>query len=329
MQTFHLGYPKSGSTTIQDLLKADPALNVLGKPYRDPDAEYHVREYLTFGDLRQLPRATIAEMRQALTAGQPVVSDEILSGVGFAHGIAANSLLQIVDNIDTLTDGDFVAHVVFRQPEAFIRSYFNQLVRMGARLTFDQFCSLVLIRPHHWVYRALDYGSILRSRPHREGRLKPVLFETLFGEHRLGDFMRDAFGIARLPEIPTDQQSNRSETDSVADYAAPRLPLNPASWIELQVTQPSAQEYLWLERLPAEARNQHEAVWSFQHREAQHINEDYLSTLSDARARMGRRTGKRPMTAMLRRLLDAIAETNRGVAEEFPALGFARHNYFG
>ena len=156
MQIFHLGYPKSGSTTIQDLLKADSSLNFLGKPYSDPEAEYHVREHLSFGDLRQLPAATLIDMRRHLTVGQPIISDEILSGVGFAHGIAANSLLQIVDNIELLTDGDFVAYVVLRQPDAFIRSYYNQLVRMGARMTFDQFCSLVLMRPHHWVFRSLD-----------------------------------------------------------------------------------------------------------------------------------------------------------------------------
>lgn len=244
MQTFHLGYPKSGSTTIQDLLAADPSLHVLGKPYGNAEAEYHVREHPTFGDLRQLPPATISDMKRVLTTGQPIISDEILSGVGFAHGIAANSLLQIVDNIEILTNGDFVAHVVFRQPDAFIRSYYNQLVRMGARMTFDQFCSLVLMRPHHWVYRALDYGSILRSRGHREGRLKPVLFETLFKDGKLGDFMRDAFGVSVLPEVPTDQRSNRSDTDSAIDYAAPRLPLNPSAWIELEVTQPSQQDYL-------------------------------------------------------------------------------------
>ena len=329
MQIFHLGYPKSGSTTIQDLLRADPSLNFLGKPYSDPEAEYHVREHLTFGDLRQLPAATLADMRRLLTAGQPIISDEILSGVGFAHGIAANSLLQIVDNIDLLTGGDFVAHVVLRQPDAFIRSYFNQLVRMGARMTFDQFCSLVLMRPHHWVFRSLDYGSILRSRAHRDGKLRPVLFETLFKDQKLGDFMRDAFGIAKLPEVPTSQQSNQSETDSVADYAAPRLPLNPTSWIELQVTQPSLQEYLWLERLPPDARDHHQSVWSFQYREATALNDDHLRTLGEARAQMGRRTGKRPVTPMFRRLLDAIAATNRGVAEEFPELAFARHNYFG
>ena len=268
-------------------------------------------------------------MRRRLCDGQPIISDEILSGVGLAHGIAANSLLQIVDNIEMLTEGDFVAYVVFRQPDAFIRSYYNQLVRMGARMTFDQFCSLVLLRPHHWVYRSLDYGAILRSRPCREGKLKPVLFETLFKDGGLGDFMRAAFGMARLPEVPTDQRSNRSETDSAADYAAPRLPLQPASWIELTVTQPSYQEYQWLDRLPPEERDAHQAVWTFQRSEADAIRREYGEILIDARARMGRHAGKRPATPMLRRLLDAIAQTNRGVAEAFPELDFARHNYFG
>lgn len=329
MQTFHVGYPKSGSTTIQDLLKADDSIDFLGKPYRDHEAEYHVREHLSFGDLRQLPAATLDDMRRRLCDGQPIISDEILSGVGLAHGIAANSLLQIVDNIEMLTEGDFVAYVVFRQPDAFIRSYYNQLVRMGARMTFDQFCSLVLLRPHHWVYRSLDYGAILRSRPCREGKLKPVLFETLFKDGGLDDFMRAAFGMARLPEVPTDQRSNRSETDSAADYAAPRLPLNPASSIELQVTQPSVQEYEWLDRLQPDVREHHRSVWSFQHGELQDTMSEYLATLTQARARFGSHAGKRPATPMLRRLLDAIAQTNRGVAEAFPELDFARHNYFG
>ena len=328
MQTFHLGYPKSGSTTIQHLLKSDPSIRFLGKPYADPEVEYHVREHLTFGDLRQLPSATLADMRRRL-GDAPIVSDEILSGVGFAHGIAANSLLQIVDNLDMLTDGDFVAHVVFRQPDAFIRSYFNQLVRMGARMTFDQFCSLVLIRPHHWVFRSLDYGAILRSRAYREGKLKPVLFETLFKDGGLGDFLRNAFGVTRLPENPTDQHSNRSDTDSAVDYAAPRLPLNPASWIELQVTQPSVQEYDWIERLPPEERYLHTAVWTYQHKEAEAMIADHEATLAEARMKHGRRPGKRPATPLFRRLLDAIAEANRGVAEEFPEFDFARHHYFG
>lgn len=329
MQTFHVGYPKSGSTTIQDLLKADATINFLGKPWRDPEAEYHVREHLTFGDLRQLPQATLAEMRRCLCDGEPIISDEILSGVGFAHGIAANSLLQIIDNIEILTGGDFVAYVVFRQPDAFIRSYYNQLGRMGARMTFEQFCSLVLLRPHHWVYRSLDYGAILRSRAYRDGKLKPVLFETLFKDDGLGDFMRQAFGMATLPEVPTSQHSNKSETDSVVDYAAPRFPLNPGSSIELQVTQPSTQEYQWLERLPEDIKAQHKSLWTFQLGETRDALGDYRATLNDARTRFGQRGGKRPVTPMFRRLLDAVAETNRGVADEFPELGFARHNYFG
>lgn len=143
MQVFHLGYPKSGSTTIQQLLADDPGINFLGKPFRSPEAEYMVREHLPFSDLRQLPSATVERIREVLCTGQPIISDEILSGVGFAHGIASNSLLQIVDNIELLTGGDFVAHVVLRQPAGFIRSYFGQIVRMGGRITFEQFCSLV------------------------------------------------------------------------------------------------------------------------------------------------------------------------------------------
>lgn len=328
MQIFHLGYPKSGSTTIQQLLKSDPDIRFLGKPYDDSGLEYDVRELLAFGDLRQLPAATVADMRRRLGA-DAIVSDEILSGVGFAHGIAANSLLQIVDNLELLTEGDFVAHVIFRQPDAFLRSYYNQLVRMGARMTFDQFCSLVLLRRHHWVFRSLDYGAILRSRACREGRLKPVLFETLFKDGGLGDFLRASFGATHLPEKPTDQRSNRSETDSAIDYAAPRLPLNPAGWIELTVTQPSVQEYDWLQRLPPDERQLHQTVWSFQSREADAIVADYRSTLGEARARFGNRAGKRPATPMFKRLLQAIAETNRGVAEEFPDHAFARHDYFG
>lgn len=328
MQVFHLGYPKSGSTTIQQLLADDPGINFLGKPFRSPEAEYMVREHLPFSDLRQLPSATVERIREVLCTGHPIISDEILSGVGFAHGIASNSLLQILDNIELLTGGDFVAHVVLRQPAGFIRSYYGQIARMGGRITFEQFCSLVLLRRHHWVFQALNYRAILQSRHVREGRLRPVLFESLFHDKGLGDFMRTAFGSTSPPEAPETVQANPSDSDSVLDYAAPRHPINPAIWIELQVTEPSIQEYTWMQRLPPEEQGMHWPLWAEQRERALRLRQRGHAMLEETRRALGGHRGKRPPTPMFRQLVAAIAEVNAGVADDFPAFDFARHRYF-
>lgn len=328
MQTFHIGYPKSGSTTIQELLKRDGGVNFLGKPYRAPEAEYHVREHLVFGDLRQLPEATVAQMRASLCTGSPVISDEILSGVGFAHGIAANSLLQILDNIAMLTGGDYVAHVVLRRPEDFIRSYYAQIIRMGGRASFEQFCSLVLLRRHRWVFRSLDFGAILRSAPYREGKLRPVLFEDLFQEKQLAPYMRETFGVTGLPDDPAALQANPSDPDVVLDLAAAHLPENPSARLHIQVTRPSIQELAWAERRPEEERNLHRRLWATELAQFNQITQLARNVMERARQVAAGNTAKRPMTPAFEALLKAIHSTNAGVAEAHPELGFARHRYF-
>lgn len=299
MQIFHVGYPKSGSTTIQDLLAADQTVNFLGKPYRTKDAEYLVREYLPFSDLRQLPDSELERLRAIVCDGCPIVSDEILSGVGFAHGLAANSLLQVLDNIDVLTGGEFVAYVVLRQPASFIRSYFGQIVRMGGRLRFDQFCSLVMLRRHHWVFRALNFRSIFNSSYFKDGRLKPVLFETLFQDRGLGDFLRSAFGLETIPDSPESSKSNPSDTDSVIDFLGPRTPENPSAMIGLQVTEPSIQEYEWISRMPPEQRQWHRELWSESSQRARELSAETFSLQKQARQTLGQHRGKRPVSPLV------------------------------
>jgi len=326
-QVFHVGYPKSGSKTIQTLLRAS-GVNFLGKPYLNAEAEYFVREDLSFGDLRQLPLERLRVMRRTLCSGSPVISDEILSGIGLAHSIAANSLLQILDNLSLLTSGDFIAFVILRRPAALIRSYFGQLVRMGAHLSFDQFCSLVLLRRHRWLFRGLDYGSLLRSDYYRSGRLRVALFEDLFQEreHLVG-FMR-GLGATTLPASLHELQTNPSVTDAVIDFIARYGRDNPAGWIHSQITRPSAQEYEWLERLPLAERELHMSLWQDERREGLETSQIQDALARDARARASSNPERRPPSAAHIALLGAIALANEGVPSAFPEIGFDRHRYF-
>jgi hypothetical protein len=328
MQIFHLGYPKCGSTTIQNLLHADPAVNFLGKPYRTPEAEIYVREHLAFSDLRQLPAATLADMRRVLCEGQPIISEELLSGVGFAHGMAANSLLQVVDNIDRLTGGDFEAHVILRQPAGLLRSHYGQIARMGGALSFDQYCSLILLRRHHWLMAGLNYRNILDSDACRSGKLKPVLFEELFAGGGLADYMRKVFGARNIPDAPEKIRDNSSDTDSVIDHSARSNPHNPAIWIELSATRPSLQEYRWIDRLPEPRRTAFLTLWRPQLMEGARLEQEAIANLIETRRALGHHRGRRPVSELFAALLAEIADVNEGVIEDFPHLPFARHGYF-
>ncbi len=328
MQIFHLGYPKSGSTTIQGYLRADPSVNYLGKPYRTPEAEEYVRHYLPFSDLRQVPPEFLAAMRRELCEGAPIISEELLSGAGFQHGIASNSLLQIVDNIDLLTEGRFVAHLILRRPADFLRSYYGQIAKMGGRSSFDQFCSLVLLRRHQWVFQALNFRAILQSAPARGGKLHFALFEQLFAGKGLADYMRTTFGSKNLPDNPAAQFTNVSDTDSALDHAAPHHPVNPANSLEMQVTRPSLQEHAWVDKMPEAERDMHLYLWLRERGEAVALQEQALANMDRARAALHKHRGKRPASPIFRHLLGEIAELNAGLDQDFPELGFGRHRYF-
>ena len=328
MQVFHLGYPKSGSTTIQAFLRADPSINFLGKPYRTPEAEEFVRRYLPYSDLRLVPAAFLEAMRREICAGTPIVSEELLSGVGFRHGIASNSLLQVVDNIALLTEGQFVAHVVLRRPADFLRSYYGQIAKMGGRFSFDQFCSLVLLRRHKWVFQALNFRAILESAPARGGKLQFALFERLFAGKGLADYMRATFGTRNLPDNAAAQFTNVSDTDSALDSAVPHHPVNPANSLEYQVTRPSLQEHAWVDKMPEAERDMHLYLWLRERGEGVALQEQALKNMEKARAALRHHRGKRPVSPIFRHLLTEIAELNAGLNQDFPELGFGAHRYF-
>lgn len=328
MQIFHLGYPKCGSTTIQDLLKADAAVNFLGKPYRTSSAEYYVREYLPFADLRQLPYSELQAMRAELCTGTPVISEELLSGIGFRHGVATNSLFQTLDNIELLTGGNFVACIILRRPMDFIRSYFGQLARMGAVISFDQFCSLALVRRHHWLMQALNYRALLGSKRARDGQLKVALFEQLFAGKGLEGYMRSTFGSQNLPDSPWAVGSNPSDTDSVLDAVAHHNPVNPANSLELQITRPSLQEHVWIDALPPADRDMHQRLWARERAVGVSLQNEAIANLTHARAALGNRRGRRPVSEPFRRLLAEVFAVNAGLAEDFPQLQLAEHGYF-
>lgn len=328
MQVFHLGYPKCGSTTIQQVLRADPAVNFLGKPYRTPAAEYCVREYLPFADLRQLPADRLAAMRAELCSGNPIISEELLSGIGFRHGIATNSLMQTIDNIELLTQGEYRAHVLLRRPFDLVRSYYGQLAKVGVRMSFDQFCSLVLLRRHHWVFQALNYRAIMESPRTRSGRLGVRLFENVFSGGNLAQYLEETFGSRAGPVDAASARTNMSDSDSTLDAAAAHYPLNPASAMELLVSRPSIQEQVWIDDLPEPDRSMHVAIWASERAEAMAMQDQTLATIAKARAAFGNRRGKRPVSPVFRRLLAEVAKVNAGLDADFPDFGFAEYRYF-
>lgn len=325
---FHIGFPKSGSTTIQDILSTTPGLGFLGKPYRSPAVERLIRYTLPYGDLRQFSSAEIARMRQTLAGENVIVSDEILSGLGFAHTLAANSILAILDNIDRLTGSDFRAVVLLRRPHDFLRSFHGQLVKMGARLSMDQFCSLVLLRREFWVFRGLNYLALMRAPIVRSGQLRVLLFEDVFASPQAFSGFMATFGVTTPGLDPAVNRANVSLPDTVTDFLGAKNPDMPAAWFDMRATLPSHDEIVQINHLPVEDRALHLPLWQDDIGRLDRDLRAQGALAGSALANLGMHLGKRPTSAAFQRLLAEIAAVNAGIDDEFPEIGFARQRYF-
>lgn len=320
---FHLGLPKAGSTTLQRCIQSTGELNYLGKnPYTCDELAYLVRTLLPFSDLRSLPLPVLDHYAKMIPPGS-FVSDEILSGVGFMHGMAANSVHQILDNIDLLTGGDYRALLILRRPEDFLASYYAQLVKMEARLSFDQFCSLVLLRQHSWVFAALNYGALLRSVAFRSGKLRIFLFEDLFSSPSgLGTFL-NACGLTTPVDPATLPGSQTSPADAVVDLMAQTNPYNPGLVIDLTVLHPSLQEFLTLSAAPPETQHLHQPLWGDQFAVLSALRAQAAEARPEAEARSRLR---RPRSAIATHLLQEIFATNANLDKV--GLSFDHFGYF-
>lgn len=314
--------PKTGTSTIQQYLTRSGDPRYLGKAYRSSELEHLFRHVIPFSDLRT---ASISDLRgyRALLGSECVISDEIMSGVGFMHGIAANSLFQILDNLSVLTDGDYRAIVVLRRPIDFLRSYHAQLVRMGGRIAFDQFCSLVLLRQHRWVFRSLCVAPILETAK-KDSRLIVHYYEDIFSSSEA--FSRFMRGL-HYDEV-IDHLVDRvlaSYSDEIVDGLARIIPHNPALNIEQIVTAPSHEEYNLIDRSPDASL--HQAVWDDDRTRLQsdlkaffEIQQQVLASASGG--------GNRERGEIFQRLMSSIIQANSTVATEYPNSGASRHRYF-
>lgn len=267
-------------------------------------------------------------MRKAVCDDAKIVSDEILSGIGFAHGIAANSILQILDNIELLTEGAFEAHVVLRRPRVFLLSYYTQLIRSGQAMTLDQFCSLILMRQHRWVFRALDFRWIIESRHFQGGRLKVWLFEELFaGGTRLAEFMRE-LGVAQLPPEALRTKANISVTREAAELMRQRMPADPSSWLQQSVSRPSWFEHYWLARYPESQRRFHRAIWRNEALESQAIHQQVEDIANAAAKEADAQPKPAPVqSAALDGIISLLARVNESVRNGYN-IEFEKHRYF-
>lgn len=204
----HLGTPKTGTTTLQQSLRASRR-RLLRRGIFFPDIELlptaknlWFTEYLWNNDFRRFNRNIRKIVRSARDAGSRCV---VLSSerfyVRFADfSAAAKMALRELEEHFTVT-----VWCVFREPLAFARSYFAQILRFPPD---DQWpCSaspdpLETVMDHPWFVKRLDYAGFVRQIERLYG--SPVVHATRYEAGGSVDQARKLLGVdaATLRSVP-------------------------------------------------------------------------------------------------------------------------------
>lgn len=182
----HVGLPKCGSTTLQTAFTETKNTLFLGKPFPEPDILYFTRRVAPFYDVRLIDSGKYRTAFEKAFAATPhahaLLSDEILSSVGFAACGGGLSLVQIIENYKRLLDVRIEVVVVVREQVRFLKSYFRHMTIVGGDLDYSEFISLMLLRHESWLYPVLDYELLHRRLSYVADDVVMVPFERLFSD---------------------------------------------------------------------------------------------------------------------------------------------------
>ena len=216
----HVGLPKCGSTSLQKVFATAPGITFLGKSllhYADSRIGQFTRLVAPFADVRMSDQHGYREAFAAGLAGaggKPVVlSDEILSSVGFAARGTGNSFLQILDNVAAVA-GPFELMIVVREQRAFLKSYYKQWVLGGGHLCFQDFIAAILLRRQRFLLPMLDYPALASAAGQIASRVHVLVFERLFSDRAYREAKFAAMGISGISGHFAGVQERPSRSDA-------------------------------------------------------------------------------------------------------------------
>ncbi len=151
----HIGLPKCASTSLQNLWATQKRIRYLGKRngrrrrYLGWKMEGALREHLVHDSDDIYDAAAIERVfkRQRRKSGL-VISDEILSGIGFkSYFRQTQPVATICRRLAGCFGDELILLIVTREPIALLRSYYKLLVMGGYPLRYEQFLEHQLERP--------------------------------------------------------------------------------------------------------------------------------------------------------------------------------------
>lgn len=215
----HVGLPKCGSTTLQTTFAASETTLYLGRPFPDPDILYFTQRIAPFYDVRMIDggkyQAAFETVFKETPHAHALLSDEILSSIGFlAHGRGL-SVPQIVENFKRVLDVKIEIFIIVREQLRFLKSYFHQSTLAGSDLDFSEFIAMILMRYDRWLYPVLDYELLCRQCRAVADKVTLVPFERLFGDDDYALDLLDQLDVADAKQVFTNTHGNPSPSDPV------------------------------------------------------------------------------------------------------------------
>lgn len=212
--TIHLGLPKAASTSFQASCSDAADAYFVGKlprlggsgslpRYQTDEDRTVLRTILPVCGPGHAPwqrlRAWVEDVeRRAMAAGQDhvLVSDEILSGVGFAGMEFGTSLEGVLAVLHRLLGDRATFLLIAREPAGWLRSYYSTRLKQGYSASFASFVTWATSFPYGSALRGVDYRSVVRLAERPELDLRIWLFERFISDA--------AYREARLAELGLD-----------------------------------------------------------------------------------------------------------------------------
>lgn len=187
--------------------------------YPDPVIGEFIRTFAPFGDSRvQSVGAYKAAFEKSIAAAgdkRIVLSDEILSSIGFATHGQSNSPTQIVDNLTAVIPGDIELVLVIRRQQDFIRSYYRQWVLQRGVLSFPDFVELVMMRRNRFLWPVLNYPNLVRALRSQVGAVHVLPFERIFSDREYGVARLGPMGLGASADRFVGRHERPGKTDEV------------------------------------------------------------------------------------------------------------------
>lgn len=162
---FHIGLPKTATTTLQSVMMRHPQVHYLGKTLRDtmkPSDSLEIARAILFMDEARFRAAlpALADRLGELKAGAACVfiSDEAFTlaefmMIGRGWGRQTVTDHEVIAERMHRLDPDAGIHVTVREQVSFLKSYYNQHVRIG--MIDGDFDSLIANELKHLPHRSL------------------------------------------------------------------------------------------------------------------------------------------------------------------------------